>query len=47
MINKAAKKEFEKAEKLRGIIENYIKNYDFGGAQGLDNVAAPVHIAQG
>lgn len=44
VINKAAKKEFEKAEKIREIINNYIKNYDFGGAQGLDNVAAPVQI---
>jgi serine/threonine protein kinase len=43
--NKDAEEEFEKAEKLRGIIENYIKDYNFAGAQGLENAAAPVHIA--
>lgn len=42
-----AKEEFQKAEKLRGIIENYIKDYNFAGAQGLENAAAPVQIIKG
>ena len=37
-----AKEEFQKGEKIRNIINSYIKNYDFGGAQGLDNVAVPM-----
>ena len=35
--NGKALEEFEKAEKLRGIIENYIKNYNFAGEQGLED----------
>ena len=45
--NGKALEEFEKAEKLRGIIENYIKNYNFAGAQGLENVVAPVLLKEG
>ena len=44
--NKDAEEEFSKAERLRGIIENYIKDYNFAGAQGLENAAAPVLITQ-
>ena len=43
-VNREASEEFEKAEKLRGIIDNYIKDYNFAGAQGLENAAAPVQI---
>jgi serine/threonine protein kinase len=45
-VNREASEEFSKAEKLRGIIEKYIKNYNFAGAQGLENAAAPVLITQ-
>ena len=44
--NKQAEEEYEKAEKLREIIMNYINDYIFSGAQALENVAAPVLIKQ-
>jgi serine/threonine protein kinase len=43
--NEDAEEEFSKAERLRRIINNYINNYNFAGAQALENAAAPVHIA--
>jgi serine/threonine protein kinase len=43
--NEDAEEEFSKAEKLRRIINDYIDNYNFAGAQALENAAAPVHIA--
>ena len=42
--NEDAEEEFSKAESLRRIINNYIDNYNFAGAQALENAAAPVHI---
>ena len=41
--NKDRQEEFEKAEKLREIINNYINKYYLAGAQALENTAAPVH----
>ena len=45
-INKEVEEEYEKAEKLREIILNYIEDYNFSGAQALENTAAPVLIVE-